>query len=124
MFGNTQNFQKGYDMNQDHVDYPIGDHDVLLMCLDPVALAYQWIIEYAKNLSDQVSEDDYGGDVTVDDLMQAADSHQNGGWGDYISRGGAFEGQGVDSTFWAKYAIVRGKEIDSIEQAHFFSCSC
>lgn len=118
-------------MNQKHVDYPIEEHDVRVACLDPVALAYEWITQYAKNLTDQVNDahDARGGPVTVDDLLDIADSHQpendSTGWGgDYLVRGGTFEGESIDPTFWAKYAILRGKQLEDVEQAHFFSCSC
>lgn len=119
------------ELNQDHLPYDIEEHKGRLMCGDPVAIAYEWIRAYAQNLTDQVNNacDGWGGDVTVDDLMSAADAHQpdedgNNGWGEYITRGGTFEGKGVDPTFWEKYAIVRGKNIDDVEQSSFFSCSC
>lgn len=37
---------------------------------------------------------------------------------------GTFEGEDVDPTFWEKYAIVRGKPLDEVEQNSFFTCSC
>ena len=49
------------------------------------------------------------------------------GWGDYIVRGGAFEGEGVEPMFpmfWEKYADFTGRDRDSIEENSFFSCSC
>lgn len=114
------------DLNQDHLPYPVEEHGPRLMCGDPVAQAYEWIRAYARNLSDQVASasDSYGGDVTVDELMETADSHQGEGWGDYIGRGGTFEGEDVDPTFWEKYAIVRGKPLDEVEQNSLFTCSC
>ncbi|MNO13123.1 hypothetical protein D3C76_27490 [compost metagenome] len=122
------------ELNQNHLPYDIEEHKGRLMCGDPVAIAYEWIRAYAENLTDQVNsyndDNEYGSEgVTVDELMEVADSHQpdengNNGWGDYISRGGTFEGEGVDPTFWEKYAIVRGKHIDDVDQSSFFSCSC
>ncbi|QEM41138.1 hypothetical protein HYP85_gp041 [Pseudomonas phage Zuri] len=119
------------DLNQGHLPYPVEEHKGRVMCGDPVAIAYEWIMAYAKNLTDQVSDayDGHGGEITVDELMEVADSHQpdengNNGWGDYISRGGTFEGESVDPMFWEKYAIVRGKHIDDVDQSSFFSCSC
>lgn len=112
------------DLNQDHLPYPVEEHGPRLMCGDPIAQAYEWIAAYARNLADQCNADDSYGTVTVDDLMEAADSHQGEGWGDYINRGGAFEGESVDPTFWEKYAIVRGKPLDEVEQNSFFTCSC
>jgi hypothetical protein len=113
--------------------YPLEEHDVRCMCGDPVALAYAWIKGYAENLNalcgDPDDEDDeYYGSVTVDELLEVADSQQPQSghrWGgDYLSRGGAFEGLSVDPTFWKHYAVFRGIPEDKVEEAHFFSCSC
>ena len=112
--------------------YPIEEHEARLICGDPQALAYAWILAYAQNLDDQCrpseDDDDSYGSVSVNDLLEVADSHQpgqGGRWGgDYLSRGGAFEGQSVDSTFWKHYAVFRDIPQDEVEEASFFSCSC
>lgn len=116
---------------------PENERKVRQAILDPQAVAYAWIEAYAKNLSAQVSEyaqdmaedDDYcnSDSVTVDDLIQVGLSQLDtkDSWGgDYISRGGTFEGQGVDPMFWDKLSILIGQEIPSDSRNGFFSCSC
>lgn len=112
-----------------HVPYPPEEHDARLKEGCVIAQAYEWIAAYALNLTQDVEDGNRHRDyecspVTVDDLMDAADSHQGEGWGDYIVRGGTFEGEYVDPTFWTKYAILREKELDDVKQDSFFSCSC
>ncbi len=114
-----------------HVPYPPEEHDARLKDGCPIAQAYEWIAAYALNLTQDVQEchREYygfegGREVTVKDLMDAADSHQGDGWGNYIVRGGTFEGEYVDPTFWTKYAILREQELDDAKQDSFFSCSC
>jgi len=119
---------------QHHVSYPVAEHMARVACADPIALAYEWIAAYAENLTDRVQSycSDYGSDygnepVTVDDLIYTAQSHLNpeSRWGgEYITRGGTFEGEGVDPTFWDKFAILKGMEIPDEKRASFFSCSC
>lgn len=116
-----------------HVDYDPSEHQSRVLMGDPKALAYEWICGYAANLTDQVRNSyDYAeyehSDVTVDELLHCADTQQpdekgRSSW-DYIQRGGAFEGEGVDPTFWDKYAILRGIERDKVQDSGFFSCSC
>lgn len=113
--------------------YPMEEHEARVICGDPQALAYAWILAYAANLNDQCQprdddDDSRYGSVTVTDLLEVADSHQpdaDSRWGgDYLSRGGAFEGEQVDPTFWKHYAVFRNKPIEEVEEASFFSCSC
>lgn len=82
--------------------------------------AYIWITEYAQELSRDVEE---GYDpVTADELIAAALSHEGDGWGDYITRGGTFEGMGVVDEFWNKLEVYTG---DTMKKRNsFFSCSC
>lgn len=109
--------------------YPMEEHEARVICGDPQALAYAWILAYAENLNDQCQSGYDGesyGNVSVNDLLEVADSHQGESkWGgDYLSRGGAFEGEQVDPTFWKHYAVFRCKPIEEVEEASFFSCSC
>ncbi|QHJ80262.1 MAG: hypothetical protein [Caudoviricetes sp.] len=107
--------------------------EALLVMGDEKAVAWAWIQAYALNLKQQIDEyvdsDEDGGYVqnrieSAEDLMEIADSHQNGGWGDYVCAGGLFEGEHVDPTFWDKYAIVRGIPRDQVEASGLFTCSC
>lgn len=106
-----------------YADYPESEHQVRVACGDPVALAYEWISAYAKNLS---GDSEYE-TVTVEELIDTAMTHvdTNDRWGgDYISRGGLLEGVYVDDTFWDKLAILKGIEIPESNRNNFFSCSC
>lgn len=112
--------------------YPIEEHEARVICGDQRALAYAWLLAYAQNLNAQCQpsddDDEAYGSVTIEDLLEVADSHQpgkGGQWGgDYLSRGGAFEGQSVDASFWKHYAAFREIPFDEVEESHFFSCSC
>lgn len=69
------------------------------MLLLPQAVAYEWILRYLDNLNDMIGEvDEYGrtDPITLDELLSTAESHLDGGWGDYIVRGGSFEGVSFD----------------------------
>ena len=108
--------------------YDTTDHKAKLMCGDPQAQAYQWILNYLDNLNSMISErDSYGyrhNEITLDELLYTALSHIGDPWGDYISRGGVFEGHGTDPVFWDKLSILREEEIDHDKRGSFFSCSC
>lgn len=103
--------------------YPQEEHTARVMVGDKPALAWEWIKAYAANLTDQCNGEGRD-EVTPEELIETANSHQDGSWGDYITRGGAFEGESVESTFWDKYAEFTGRDRDSIEENSFFSCSC
>lgn len=109
--------------------------EALLLMGDDKAVAWAWIQAYALNLAQQIDEylndedrdDSYYISNRVEDasdLMELADSHQNGGFGDYLIVGGLFEGDCVDPTFWQKYAIVRDIPYGQVERSSLFSCSC
>lgn len=71
----------------------------------------QWLQNYAGEL-----------DVSYEELMSVADSHQGGGYGDYIVQGGRFEGETTPDEFWDHYAVVRNNP--NPNRSSFFSCSC
>ena len=110
-----------------------GEFNALLMIGDPEAKqydAYKWIEAYADQLTQQVNEsydneDGHYEGVSVEELIETAMSHvRPDGWGDYITRGGAFEGESVDALFWDKLAIYMDIEIPHDKRGSFFSCSC
>lgn len=101
--------------------YDTEHHKAKLLLLDPQAVAYEWIIHYVENLNDMV---DHGSSITLEELLETADSHRGGSWGDYIVRGGAFEGYSLDMTFWDMYSTLLGEEIPQEDRNSFFSCSC
>ena len=87
-----------------HLTYPADEHKVRLIMGDPIAQAAEWIRQYAEQLSEQC--DDNKGSVTFDDLVDTGLSHvrpknsRNFAYGEYIVRGGAFEGANFDPYFW------------------------
>lgn len=101
--------------------YDTEHHKAKLLLLDPQAVAYEWIVHYVENLNDMVDE---GSSVSIEELLEVAESNLDGKWGDYISRGGAFEGYSLDMTFWDMYSTLFEKEIPHSERGSFFSCSC
>lgn len=113
--------------------YPEEEHEGRAIMGDLPALAYEWIKAYALNLTDQVKQsvgdDDYydNSPITAELLIETANSHQkdgNNNWGDYIIRGGTFEGESVDPLFWEKYAQFTGRDREDVQDNDFFSCSC
>ncbi|MFP3670131.1 hypothetical protein SB717_34130, partial [Priestia sp. SIMBA_032] len=83
--------------------YPIEEHDARRMCGDPQALAYEWIKGYAANLSARAEDDTYNrrGGITAEELIETAMTHlptedDSNRWGDYLIRGGTFEGESTD----------------------------
>jgi len=108
-------------------DYPPEEHEVRVICGDPKALAYEWIKAYALNLSDPVDDEDGYGSVTAEELIETAMSNVNarpGAWGNFLSKGGLFEGTGVEPMFWDKLAILFDIDIPESKRDNFFSCSC
>ena len=114
--------------------YELSLHKAQLLVGEPKALAYEWIVQYAKSLSrfntsgvEIDEEDDYGyyGSVTANELIDTAMQNiQNEGRGESIAKGGLFEGIGVDPVFWDKLAIFTGTEIPHNKRENFFSCYC
>lgn len=106
--------------------YPDDQHSVRLMCGDPIAIAYEWISAYVENLNSRIDEDD-GSLITMDELIETAMSHvdSESSWGgDYLIRGGAFEGVDVDPMFWDKLSILKQITIPQKNRNSFLSCSC
>lgn len=109
--------------------YPEEEHTARLLLGDSKAEALKWIEGYAKNLSDMCEDEEYGNHpVTSDELIDTHLSHMdsNTRWGgDYIIRGGAFEGVGVDQGFFRAMNVLLNKDVDDEStHHHFFSCSC
>lgn len=109
--------------------FPMDQLEGRVIMGDAKATAYMWISRYTDNLNEMIrksrdSEEYHQEEISIDDLLYHADSHQGQGWGDYIIRGAVFEGMGVDPVFWDKYAILKGIPRDEVKAESFFSCSC
>lgn len=111
--------------------YVEAEHQGRVVLGDQQAEAYSWIMAYADQITAQAQRgddyEDYSSNHTIytaEDLITIAQSNMNGGWGDYICHGGAFEGESVDPLFWDKLEIVLDTEVASSDRSSFFSCSC
>ena len=96
------------------------------MCGDPVATAYEWLKGYTDNLNSMMNsyEDEDHTPITIEELINTGMSHLSDSWGDYIVRGGSFEGTSIDPTFWDKLAQFKQIEIPMDKRNNFLSCSC
>lgn len=103
--------------------YDTTNHQANMLLLIPQAVAYEWMLHYLDNLNAMIGDDE-GDNITLNELIETAESHLSDSWGDYIVRGGAFEGVTLDMTFWDKYEILFEKEVSSDDRTSFFSCSC
>lgn len=103
------------------LDFPLEELSARIAVGDPKAEAYAWLHAYAEQLVPPDAIDDYDNPVepvTVDELYNAFTDD----W--YVSRGGLFEGESIDPTFFDKVSILTGQEIPAKNRNNFFSCSC
>lgn len=100
-------------------------HRAAAMMGDPRALAKDWITAWLEEVNAQLGDGD-GNEITFEGLISTAMTHVGTTtWGgDYISRGGAFEGFYTPDEFWDKLADYKGINIPSKDRGNFFSCSC
>lgn len=70
-----------------------------------------WIENYADMLG-----------ITFDELMEAA--HNYISYGEYLCRGGQFEGEYTSEEFWDNYEQYKKIKLNSSQKTNFFSCSC
>lgn len=100
-----------------------------LVALTPEESAYNWIRNYADELSTN-PDDEYGGVVTAEELIDMGWSNYETGkaggssWGDYLNKGGLFEGVSVADEFWEQLGILKGVSIESEHRNNFFTCAC
>lgn len=111
-------WDKGYKYT---FPYPKEEHQARVMCLDPQALAYEWIKGYAEQYN-----------FTADKFITVAlsrikdfDEHGERGWGGNTVTGGSeMEGESTDPLFWEKLSIFLGEGINIHAQTNFFTCAC
>ncbi len=104
--------------------YPQEEHKTRVMLNDPVALAYEWIKAYTENLNAMIDEEE-DSPVSVEELIEIGLENAKDPYnGEYLSRGGAFEGVSLDPTFWDKLAQFKGITIPQEHRGSFFTCSC
>lgn len=71
----------------------------------------KWISDFADNIGSDYHE-----------LMVAAEEYLQSG--EYLCRGGDFEGQSIPDEFWDKYEIIKRAKVDENDRGTFLSCSC
>ena len=71
----------------------------------------KWISDFADNIGSNFGE-----------LMQGAEDYLK--HGDYLVRGGTFEGYSIPDEFWDKYEIIKRQRIEENDRGTFLSCSC
>lgn len=93
--------------------------------LDEKAKSMKWIEAYAASLSGEYLDEFML--VTADELIETAKTwvDPNSRWGgDYLVKGGLFEGNYVSRDFWRHFEVVTGTAPANGETPSFFSCSC
>jgi hypothetical protein len=71
----------------------------------------KWISDFAEGIGSDYNE-----------IMEAADAYLQSG--DYLCRGGDFEGYTIPDEFWDKYEIIKRKKVQGGERGTFLTCSC
>ena len=71
----------------------------------------KWITDFAEGIGS-----------TYGEIMQGADDYLSSG--DYLVRGGTFEGYSIPDEFWDKYEIIKRTKIKDDDRGTFLSCSC
>lgn len=100
---------------------PDAEKRVRLLILDDQAVAYAWINAYLDQLNGMIDSGE--AELDFDELMKTAISQFNDQWGDYIVRGGSFEGFSIDPMFWTCFFKLLQLP-DTGKHPGFFSCSC
>jgi hypothetical protein len=71
----------------------------------------KWVSDFADGIGSNFNE-----------IMDGADAYLQSG--DYLVRGGTFEGYSIPDEFWDKYEIIKRKRIEEADRGSFISCSC
>ena len=91
--------------------------------------AYKWLCAYVDQINGQITagnengyEDYTHSEIDVYELIEIGKASQNGGWGEYICKGGIFEGESTDPLFWPM--VNRFLGVPNVDYGGIFSCSC
>lgn len=98
--------------------HPAFETEDELAALEPMLHKLQGAVEEEKWITDFAE----GMGSTFQEIMQGADDYLASG--DYLVRGGTFEGYHIPDEFWDKYEAIRRKKIKEDDRGSFLSCSC
>mgnify|MGYP003476804670 FL=1 len=71
----------------------------------------KWVTDFAENMGS-----------TYDEIMDGAEAYLQSG--DYLVRGGTFEGYHIPDEFWDKYEAIKRAKVAESERGSFLSCRC
>lgn len=71
----------------------------------------KWVSDFADNIGSNYAE-----------IMQGAEDYLQSG--DYLVRGGTFEGYSIPDEFWDKYEAIKRNTVKEEDRGSFLSCSC
>lgn len=80
----------------------------------------QQALEWMNIFADDMGKNSYGREMTVEELLQAADKFL--ATGDYTSWG--YDTEYISDEFWVNYEIIRGVIVDPGNRQGFFTCDC
>jgi hypothetical protein len=70
-----------------------------------------WVTKFAEGIGSTFSE-----------IMESAEAYLSSG--DYLVRGGTFEGVSIPDEFWDKYEAIKRTRVSVQDRGTFLSCSC
>lgn len=98
--------------------HPVFEEEEALAGMEPTffrlkgAVAEEkWITDFAENMGSNFHE-----------IMAAADDYLESG--EYLCRGGDFEGYSIPDEFWDKYEVIKRQKVSEGDRGTFLSCSC
>ena len=107
------------------IDYPFDQHEVRVMCSDPIATAWDWISRYASHISGF----NWSQRVTPEELVQTAlnnlnnlDLPKNASMGlEVVCKGTLFANRDLDPQFWNELEKLTGTAIPMSKRLDFLS---
>jgi len=71
----------------------------------------KWVADFADSIG-----------TTYTEIMDAAEDYLSSG--EYLCRGGDFEGYSIPDEFWDKFEAIKRRRVADAERGSFLSCSC
>ena len=105
----------------EHPDFMQNEFNKVLDRMDGVPEAMEYMEKFASECTGYDYEDNET-HATVDMILEGADEYLR--TGEYLSKGGMFEGIVADETFWRHYETIRRVQVPEDQKTSFFSCSC